>query len=122
VPTAEAKAAAWALIVGGELPNAVFRATLGGLLDVDDTALLTPYVEKYFAEVGRVWSAWSSDMSSTFAEHAYPFLVIDQSTVDRTTAYLDAENPPPALRRLLVEGRDGVSRALRAQAKDRTAT
>ena len=122
LPTAEAKAAAWERIIAGDLPNAVFRATLAGFLDVDDSTLLEPYVEKYFAEVGRVWSAWSSDMSSTFAEVAYPFLVIEQSTVDRTTAYLDQENPPPALRRLLLEGRDGVARALRAQAKDRAAT
>jgi aminopeptidase N len=121
VPTAEAKAAAWERIVAGDLPNAIFRATLGGLVDVDDTALLEPYVEKYFGEVGRVWTAWSSDMSSTFAEVAYPFLVSAQSTVDRTTAYLQEQDPPPALRRLLVEGRDGVSRALRAQDKDRSA-
>ena len=61
-------------------------------------------------------------MSSTFAEMAYPSLVFSQATVDRTTAYMEKENPPPALRRLLTEGRDGVSRALRAQAKDRSAT
>jgi aminopeptidase N len=59
-------------------------------------------------------------MSSTFAESAYPSLMIDQSTVDRTTVYLDKENPPPALRRLLIEGRDEISRALRARAKDRS--
>ncbi|WP_329255588.1 aminopeptidase N [Actinoallomurus sp. NBC_01490] len=121
IPTAEAKAAAWDRITAGDLPNAVFRATLGGMFDVDDTLLVEPYVEKYFAEVGRVWSEWSSDMSSTFAEHAYPFLVTEQSTIERTTAYLDEQNPPPALRRLLVEGRDGVARAIRAQEKDRSA-
>jgi aminopeptidase N len=121
LPTPEAKASAWDRIIGGELPNAVFRATLGGLVDTDDTRLLEPYVEKYFDEVARIWSSWSSDMSSTFAENAYPFQVISPGTVDRTTAYLDSDNPPPALRRLLVEGRDGVSRALRAQAKDRAA-
>ncbi|GAB3965717.1 aminopeptidase N [Actinoallomurus acanthiterrae] len=119
VPTPEAKAAAWERIIGGELPNAVYRATLGGFVDTDDISLLEPYVEKYFAEVGRVWSSWSSDMASTFAESAYPFLVIAPATIDRTTAYIDAENPPPALRRLLVEGRDGVARALRAREKDR---
>jgi aminopeptidase N len=91
------------------------------MFDVDDTSLVEPYVEKYFAEVGRVWSEWSSDMSSTFAENAYPFLVTEPSTIERTTAYLDEQNPPPALRRLLVEGRDGVARAIRAQEKDRSA-
>ncbi|MCO5974195.1 aminopeptidase N [Actinoallomurus soli] len=119
IPTAEAKAAAWERIIGGELPNALYRATLGGFVDTDDISLLEPYVEKYFAEVGRVWSSWSSDMASTFAETAYPFLVISPATIDRTTAYLEAENPPSALRRLLVEGRDGVARALRAREKDR---
>ncbi len=122
IPTPEAKSAAWDRVIAGDLPNAVFRATIGGFVATDDPKLLEPYVERYFGEVQRIWSTWSSDMSSTFAENAYPFQVIEQSTVDRTTAFLDADDPPPALRRLLLEGRDGVSRALRARAKDRSAS
>ncbi|MCP2341885.1 aminopeptidase N [Actinomadura rupiterrae] len=118
IPTAEAKAAAWDKIVSGTLPNAVFRATIGGFVDPDQTDLLLPYVDKYFAEVGRIWKEWSSDTSQTFAEVGYPFLVIDQSTVDRTDAYIADERPPSALARLLSEGRDGVARALKARAKD----
>jgi aminopeptidase N len=118
IPTADAKAAAWAAIVGGELPNAVFRATLGGFVDPEQVELLEPYTERYFAEVGRIWSEWSSDMAQTFAQAAYPFLVISPETVTRTDAYLAEQKPEPALARLLAEGRDGVSRALRAQAKD----
>ncbi|GAA0562174.1 aminopeptidase N [Actinomadura livida] len=118
IPSAEAKAAAWDRIVSGDLPNAVFRATLGGFVEPDQADLLVPYVDRYFAEVGRVWREWSSDMSQTFAEVAYPFLVIEQSTVDRTESYISEEKPPPALTRLLSEGRDGVARALRARAKD----
>ncbi|MCW2916957.1 MAG: aminopeptidase [Actinomycetia bacterium] len=118
IPTADAKAAAWAAIVGGELPNAVFRATLGGFVDPEQVELLEPYTERYFAEVGRIWSEWSSDMAQTFAQAAYPFLVISPETVTRTDSYLAEQKPEPALARLLAEGRDGVSRALRAQAKD----
>ncbi|WUI01666.1 aminopeptidase N [Spirillospora sp. NBC_00431] len=118
IPTAEAKAAAWDRIVSGDLPNAVYRATFGGFVEPDQAELLRPYVDRYFAEVGRVWKEWTSDMSQTFAEVAYPFLVIEQSTIDRTEAYLADERPPPALARLLSEGRDGVARALRARAKD----
>ncbi|MFD0687707.1 aminopeptidase N [Actinomadura fibrosa] len=121
IPAAEAKAAAWERIVSGTLPNAVYRATLGGFVEPDQAELLRPYVDRYFAEVGRVWAEWSSDMSQTFAEVAYPFLVIEQSTVDRTDAYIAEERPPAALVRLLSEGRDGVARALRARAKDRAA-
>ncbi|WP_019630279.1 aminopeptidase N [Actinomadura atramentaria] len=122
IPTAEAKAAAWAAVTGGKLPNAVFRATIAGFVDPDHTDLLEPYAERYFAEVGRIWNEWTSDTSQTFAEVAYPFLVIDQSTLDRTDAYLAAENPPPALVRLLSEGRDGVVRALRARERDAAAS
>ncbi|MEW2354492.1 aminopeptidase N [Spirillospora sp. NPDC029432] len=118
IPTAEAKAAAWESIVGGKLPNAVFRATLGGFVEPDQAELLVPYVDKYFAEVGRIWKEWSGDMSQTFAEVAYPFLVVDQSTIDRTEAYIAENRPPAALVRLLSEGRDGVARAQRARAKD----
>ncbi|GAA2146377.1 aminopeptidase N [Actinomadura napierensis] len=121
VPTAEAKAAAWDRIIGGTLPNAVYRATFGGFVEPDQAELLVPYVDKYFAEVGRVWKEWSSDMSQTFAEVAYPFLVIEQSTIDRTESYIAGEKPPAALARLLSEGRDGVARALRARAKDAAA-
>jgi aminopeptidase N len=118
IPTAEAKDAAWQAILGGKLSNAVFRATLGGFVEPEQVALLKPYRDKYFAEIGRVWSDWSSDMSQTFAESAYPFLIIDQETIDRTDAYITDNKPPSALIRLLSEGRDGVARALRAQAKD----
>jgi aminopeptidase N len=119
IPTPEAKAAAWSAIVNGPLPNAIFRVTLGGFVDPDHVELLEPYAEKYFEEVGRIWSEWSSDMSQGFAQGAYPFLVISQETIDRTDAYLAEKNPPAALVRMLAEGRDTVARALRAQAKDR---
>jgi aminopeptidase N len=121
IPTAEAKAAAWEQITTGQLPNAVFRAMIGGFVEPDHRTLLEPYVEKYFDVIGTVWATWSHDMAQTFAEIAYPFLQVTQVTIDRTDAYVDAHEPPPALRRLLAEGRDGVGRALRARAKDRAA-
>ncbi|MEU5881351.1 aminopeptidase N [Spirillospora sp. NPDC047279] len=121
VDTAEAKAAAWERVVSGGLPNAVFRATLGGFTEPDHVELLRPYRERYFAEVGRIWKEWSSDMSQTFAEVAYPFLIVEQETVDLTEAYIAEHRPPAALVRLLSEGRDGVARALRARAKDASA-
>jgi aminopeptidase N len=38
--------------------------------------------------------------------------------VEQTDRYLSEHDVPPALRRLLLEGRDGVVRALRARARD----
>ncbi|MDQ1493765.1 MAG: aminopeptidase, partial [Actinomycetota bacterium] len=49
----------------------------------------------------------------------FPFLIIDQSTVDLVDHYLDASKPPAGLRRILLEHRDALTRALRAQARDK---
>ena len=119
LPTAAAKASAWEQITTGQLPNAVFRAMMGGFVEPEQRILLEPYAEKFFDVIGEVWATWSHDMAQTFAEIAYPFLQVSQDTIDRTDAYVAAHQPPPALRRLLAEGRDGVGRALRARAKDR---
>jgi aminopeptidase N len=121
IPTAAAKAAAWRQITTGRLPNAVFRAMIGGFVEADHRPLLEPYAEEYFTEVGDVWATWSHDMAQTFAEIAYPFLMVSPDTIERTDAYIAEHDPPPALRRLLAEGRDGIARALRAQATDRAA-
>ncbi|HET9946371.1 MAG TPA: hypothetical protein VFR56_12035, partial [Actinomycetes bacterium] len=49
----------------------------------------------------------------------FPTLLAEQSTVDAADAWLAAhEDAVPALRRLVIESRDGVARALRAQGCD----
>ena len=52
----------------------------------------------------------------------YPYSATSQATVDRTDAYLREEQPGPALRRMLLEARDGLARSLRAQQRDINAT
>ncbi|WP_049573413.1 aminopeptidase N [Nonomuraea sp. SBT364] len=118
VPTAEAKAAAWEQIIGGKLANHIARTTIGGFQDPLHPELLEPYREKYFAEVGRIYREWTFDQASTFAVGCFPSLVIEEATVQAARDHLAAEQPPQALRRLILEGADGVSRALRNQARD----
>ncbi|MEO3811917.1 aminopeptidase N [Sphaerisporangium sp. B11E5] len=121
VPTAEAKAAAWQAILGGTLSGAMLRSTIVGFVNPAHPELLEPYGERYFDEVGRVWSEWSSDSAQRFAIGCYPAVLVDPATVARTQDHISAAAPPHALRRLLLEGADGVSRALRARAKDASA-
>ncbi|MEU5866190.1 aminopeptidase N [Nonomuraea sp. NPDC047529] len=118
IPTAEAKAAAWDRIVGGELANHIARSTIAGFQDPHHTGLLEPYREKYFAEVGRVYQEWTFDQASTFAVGCFPTLLIEPATVQAAQDFLAAEQPPQALRRLILEGADGVSRALRNRETD----
>jgi len=118
VPGPEAKLATWErIITGGTMTNAVFRATLAGFADEDQIDLLEPFAQRYFDVVGGIWETWSADMAQTFVQGAYP-LSISQRTIDMTGEFIARAQPPAALRRLLLESRDGVERALRAQECD----
>ncbi|GAA0387806.1 aminopeptidase N [Microbispora corallina] len=121
IPTPENKAETWAAIVGGKLSGALLRSTILGFMDPHHVDLLEPYGDRYFDEAGRIWGEWTSDSAQNFAIGCYPALLIRPETVARTQDRISADQPPHALRRLLLEGADGVSRALRAQAKDATA-
>jgi aminopeptidase N len=122
IPTAEAKQEAWETMIGGELTIAMFRAVLAGFADSDQPELLAPYREKYFEVVGDVWRNWSSAMAQDFVSGVYAVGPISRETVEMTDAYISAADPPAALRRLIVEGRDDVLRALRCQNRDRQAS
>jgi aminopeptidase N len=123
IPDPGSKEAAWTQIMSGELPNAVFRATLDGFTDPDHdhAELLEPYGPRFFAEVGRVWRDWGTDMAQWFAENAYPRDMITPAAIAAADDYLAGSDPPATLRRILMEGRDDVARALRCQQRDAAA-
>lgn len=118
IPTAEGKAKAWAAMTEGKLSGAVLRSTILGFMDPRHPDLLEPYATEYFEAIGRIWKTWTFDSAQNFAIGCYPALAISPATVARTQDLISAEEPPHALRRLLLEGADGIGRALRAQAKD----
>jgi aminopeptidase N len=118
IPTPEAKAATWDSIVGGELSGAVLRSTIGGFVDPLHVDLLEPYGAKYLQEAGRIWKTWTFDSAQNFAIGCYPALLISEETIAATHDLIARSQPPQALKRLLLEGADGVGRALKARAKD----
>jgi aminopeptidase N len=118
IPTAEAKAAAWAKVTSGELPNATFRAVLRGFSDLDQDDLLAPYADRYFEALAGQWLDGATDMAQFFAQVAYPDSVVTQEAIDATDSYIERTAPAPALRRLLIERRDDVARALRCRERD----
>jgi aminopeptidase N len=121
IPDPEAKRATWEEIVSGKLPNATFRAALSGFVDPDQRSLIEPFRDRYFAVVGDIWRDWSSSMAQWFVSVAYNVCPISQETIAITDDYIARTQPPAALHRLLVEGRDDVARALRCQERDRRA-
>ncbi|WP_141925202.1 aminopeptidase N [Haloactinospora alba] len=119
IPTADAKAQAWERIRSAtDMANTEFRATLVGFADPAHRELYRPYVGKYFDLLDEAWRNWTGEFAQSFVEIAYPSHIVEEDTVRRTDAYISEQDPPPALRRLLVEGKAGVERALRAQRKD----
>jgi aminopeptidase N len=118
IPEQAAKEAAWDQIVGGQLPNAEFRAALGGFNSADQEDLLAPFGPRFFDVVAGIWRDWSTDMAKYFALVGYPSYLVTQDAVDASADYIDRTNPPPPLRRLLSEGRDDVVRALRCRKRD----
>ncbi|MDQ0030519.1 aminopeptidase N [Arthrobacter bambusae] len=120
LPTPEAKAAAWKkIVVTGELSNAIQSSAVTGFTRVLDTSLLEPYAEEYFEAVPEIVANRTHALAQQIVVGLYPAQLTTQATVDRTDKFL-AELPVDsnALRRMMLENRDGVARALKARAAD----
>jgi aminopeptidase N len=121
VPTAEAKERAWQRAVhDDDLPNAVNEAIISGFSHPAQRALLTSYVERYFADVADVWERRTSERAQPVVVGLFPSWAVDKATVDAADAWLADASHPPALRRLVSEGRAGIVRALAAREFDRS--
>jgi aminopeptidase N len=122
VPTTDSKAAAWKAIVDeGTLPNAVQASMIGGFNRVHDRELLAPYVVPYFEALTRVWAERTNEMASQIAVGLYPSVQPAALVLRHTDEWLETSDAEPALRRLVIEGRDAAARARKAQERDRTA-
>ncbi|MEU5207747.1 aminopeptidase N [Streptomyces sp. NPDC020742] len=119
-PSAEVKERAWADVVESDaLSNALVEATIAGFAQTGQRELLAPFAPRYFAAIERVWQERSIEIAMSVVRGLFPAWLVEQSTLDATDAWL-AEHPQaaPALRRLVLEERDDLARALRAQACD----
>ncbi|MFP3580444.1 aminopeptidase N [Arthrobacter sp. SIMBA_036] len=120
IPTPEAKAAAWeSIVVKGELSNALQASAVAGFMRVPDTTLLEPYAEKYFEAVPGIVKERTHALAQQIVVGLYPAQLTTQATVDRTDEFLAGlPEDSAALRRMMLENRDAVARALRARAAD----
>ncbi len=117
LPTLEAKESAWRAVVDSDdLPNALLNATVAGFNNPDHSELNRAFVDRYFGMIEDVWRTRTNESAQTLVNGLFPAFLVEQETIDRTEAHLAAHDTPPALRRLLLEGADGIRRALRVQA------
>jgi len=119
IPTLEAKEAAFAATVeSDDLPNATLVATVTGFAQADQRDLTRTFVDRYFAALPEVWNTRTNETAQTIVLGLYPALLVEQSTLDVTDRFLARDDVPAGARRLVNEGRDGIERSLRCQARD----
>jgi len=119
-PSEAVKAAAWADVVESDkLSNALVEATIAGFAQPGQRELTAPYAQPYFAAIEGLWAERSIEIGMAVVRGLFPALQDRQETLAATDAWL-AEHAAaaPALRRLVLEARDDLARALRAQECD----
>ncbi|MFG2328655.1 aminopeptidase N [Streptomyces sp. NPDC048604] len=122
-PSEAVKAQAWAAVVESErLSNALVEATIAGFVQPSQRALIAPYAPKYFEAIERVWAERSIQIGMHVVRGLFPGLQDSPQTLAATDAWLAGHaDAAPALRRLVLEARDDLARALRAQECDAAA-
>ncbi|MFC9968064.1 aminopeptidase N [Nocardia ignorata] len=117
-PLAAVKEQAWNTVMGDDtVPNITARAIVGGFAPAGQGELLAPYVDRYFAEVPAVWERRSSEVAQTVVVGLYPHWAITEEAMAKADEFLAGDHPP-ALYRLVSEGRAGIERSLRAREFD----
>jgi aminopeptidase N len=118
-PQAAVKEAAWEQVIEDDtLANITARSIIAGFVQPGQHELLQPFRDRYFGAISGVWERRSSEVAQTVVIGLYPSWDISQAGLDAADRFLADPDVPPALRRLVLEGRAGVERALRARAFD----
>ena len=117
-PDADAKAEAWRRLREDELSLTVSRNVWGGLHQLHQPELAGAHVDTYFDALGPAFEDKALDWAIEFAEGTYPHPAASEDLLARTDAYLDRDDVPGPLRRVLLEQRDTLRRTLAARTLD----
>ncbi|MCK2241199.1 MULTISPECIES: aminopeptidase N [unclassified Crossiella] len=121
IPTEENKAETWRRAVhDDELSNSTNESLINGFSHPGQKELLAGYTGRYFAEVSEVWQRRGSDRAMPVVVGLFPSWAVEQATVKAADAWIASDTHPPALLRLVNEGRAGIVRALAAREFDRS--
>jgi len=121
MPTKEAKSKAFHSAITDDLSNTIHSYTCLGFNENIHHELLADFVDPYFDSMLKVWETKSYEIAEASAILLFPSWVITPETLTKAEHWLnvtgkDASN---ALRRAITEGRDAMSRALKARAADK---
>ena len=118
-PQLAVKEKAWTQVTEEDtLPNIVGRSIIAGFVEPGQAELLKPFGARYFAAIPSIWERRSSEVAQTVVVGLYPSWDISDDGIGAADEFLADPGLPPALRRLVLEGRAGVERSLRARRFD----
>jgi aminopeptidase N len=118
-PQAPVKESAWTTVTEDDaLANITARSIINGFVQPGQGALLNPFGARYFAAIPGLWERRSSEVAQTVVVGLYPSWDISDDGIAAADEFLADSGLPPALRRLVLEGRAGVERSLRARRFD----
>src|SRR5690625_2829884 len=98
----------------GSLSNDVLSAVISGFIASSALPLIEDYVDEYFAGLLGFWTDNSIEIARRLVLGLYPRWSVDEeAVVEKTDAWLAAhDDAPAALRRLIIERRDDLARAI----------
>lgn len=115
MPLPIVKIRAWEVInEAAALSNDVLTAIISGFVAPTSMPLIENYVDEYFSRLASFWADNSIEIARRLVLGLYPrWSVNEEATVEKTDAWLAAHSDAPAaLRRLLIERRDDLARAI----------
>jgi aminopeptidase N len=116
MPSADAKAAAWATIISDTtVSNRIAESAAAGFWQPEQLALIDPYVERYFADMPAMMTVRSGFSAERVALLAYPSVVVEPRTRRLAVELLAQPDLSTILRRVVTDADDDVRRALAAR-------
>ena len=120
LPNREAKAAAFKSVTTDDLSNTIHSYKCRGFNENIHWEFLEGFVDEYFDSILKVWQTKGFEIAETTATLTFPMWAISEDTVAKAQNWLDVtgKDASHALRRTVTEGRDAMTRALKARAVD----
>jgi aminopeptidase N len=113
-PLADAKDQAFAVLTDQpELTNDLARAVADGFWQRGQEELSRPWAARYFAALAGIWARRGPALAQQITRLLYPRLD-EPETLALTDDFLADPELPPGCRRIVLERRDDIARALRA--------
>ena len=121
LPDAAGKTETWKRLTADQISTSQREHVSRGFMRPRQSELLESFVSPYFDGLLKTWNSTSYEEASASVELLYPKYVITQGTLDTTDAWLAGAGAtaPDGLRRIVLEGRDALSRSLRIQVRDK---